>query len=231
MPRTTQTWQSVRDEVQRRIQTRIWSAGTLLPTEEALATELGCARVTVNRALRDLAEQGVLDRKRKAGTRVAEYPTRNVRLSVPILRKEIEGQGAQYAHALLLHETTTAPPPIRAALRTADAPLLHLQSLHLADGRPFAFEDRWINLAVVPQAAHADFKQISANEWLVSHVPLTRGDMSFGAVTLDTDTATALSATVGDSALSSQRITWDGNTAVTHVTLTYAPGHRFQTGF
>lgn len=231
MQRENQTWQSVRDEVERRIQTRLWPVGAALPKEEDLAAELGCARVTVNRALRDLADRGILTRKRKSGTRVAEFPTRNVRLSVPVLRKEIEAQGSTYGYALLAQKEAPPPAPIRAALQVGDAPALHLQSLHLANGRPFAFEDRWINLQTVPEAQSVDFERLSANEWLVGHAPLTRGEMSFGATSLDGTMAKTLGAQVGESALTSERRTWNDTQPVTHVTLIYAPGHRIETSF
>ncbi|MEL6336872.1 MAG: GntR family transcriptional regulator, partial [Pseudomonadota bacterium] len=49
-------WQRVQDEVLRRIQSREWKPGEMIPHEAALATEFGCARTTVNRALREIAE-------------------------------------------------------------------------------------------------------------------------------------------------------------------------------
>ena len=53
-----QTWQSVQKEVLRRIHAREWKPGDLIPNEAELAKEFGCARPTVNRALRTLAEGG-----------------------------------------------------------------------------------------------------------------------------------------------------------------------------
>jgi len=79
-------WQGVREEVLRRIHARVWAPGDLLPTETELAAEFGCARTTVNRALRTLAESGLLDRKRKAGTRVVRHPVRKATLSIPVIR-------------------------------------------------------------------------------------------------------------------------------------------------
>ena len=71
---TPQGWEEIRAEVLRRIERRDWRPGATIPTEEQLAAEFGCARATVNRALRELAEAGVLERRRKAGTRVATHP-------------------------------------------------------------------------------------------------------------------------------------------------------------
>ena len=50
-------WEAIRAEVLRRIRTRDWAPGGLIPSEEALAQEFGCARATVNRALQELANK------------------------------------------------------------------------------------------------------------------------------------------------------------------------------
>ena len=63
---TFRNWQSVQDEVLRRIHAREWPPGALIPNEADLAIEFGCARSTVNRALRSLAESGWLDRQGNA---------------------------------------------------------------------------------------------------------------------------------------------------------------------
>ena len=47
-------------EVERRIYTREWQPGQSIPNEADLAVEFRCARVTVNRALRTLADAGLL---------------------------------------------------------------------------------------------------------------------------------------------------------------------------
>ena len=84
------TWQSVRSEVLERIRTREWAPGELIPTEQQLAVQLGCARATVNRALRELADSGIVERRRKVGTRVTSTPSRRTTLEMPVVRDEIE---------------------------------------------------------------------------------------------------------------------------------------------
>ena len=64
-------YRDVKAEILKRIRRRDWATGALIPAETALAAEFGVARATVNRALRELAEEGVLDRRRRAGTRVS----------------------------------------------------------------------------------------------------------------------------------------------------------------
>ena len=79
-------WEEIRAEVLARIRARAWPLGTLIPGEEALAAEFGVARATVNRALSELARAGVLERKRKAGTRVVALPVRKATLDIPVIR-------------------------------------------------------------------------------------------------------------------------------------------------
>jgi len=170
-----QGWEAIRAEVLARIRAREWAAGALIPNEEVLAAEFGCARATVNRALRDLATAGVLERKRKVGTRVALHPVRKATLDIPVTRLEVEARGQLYAFHLLEQALTPAPVPVASRLGLATAPaLLHLRSLHLADGRPYLYEDRWLNPAVLPRP-WPDFATVSANEWLVAHVAYTPG--------------------------------------------------------
>ena len=65
------------------IQTGIWKQGGLIPVEVALAKEFGCARATLNHALRELAQEGILELRRKAGTRVVMPVRRAVNFEIP----------------------------------------------------------------------------------------------------------------------------------------------------
>lgn len=60
--------QAIAAEVRRRILDREWRQGDRIPDEADLAVEFGAARATVNKALQVLADEGLLDRRRRAGT-------------------------------------------------------------------------------------------------------------------------------------------------------------------
>ena len=102
-------FQDVRDEVMRRIEDRVWPQGALLPTEADLAEEFGCARATVNRALRELAERGIIDRKRKSGTRVALQPVKQAKLEIATARRLVEERNATYRYAMVSRNLQAAP--------------------------------------------------------------------------------------------------------------------------
>ncbi|MFC2968201.1 GntR family transcriptional regulator [Acidimangrovimonas pyrenivorans] len=225
-----QGWEEIRAEVLRRIDRRDWAPGAIIPTEAELAAEFGCARATVNRALRELAAQGVLERRRKAGTRVATLPVRKATLDIPVTRLEVEGRGQHYDFRLLEASETVPPVPVSSRLGLApDATLWHLRTLHFADGQPFLYEDRWLNPAVLPDGLPEDMAEVSINEWLVKTVAYTYGDIAFSAANARADDAAHLGVEPGAALFITERTTWAGEAPVTAVRLAYAPGYRLHT--
>ena len=227
---TFRNWQSVQDEVLRRIHAREWPPGALIPNEADLAIEFGCARSTVNRALRSLAESGWLDRKRKAGTRVAAQPVAKATLDIAVIRHEVEEHGATYGYQLISRSVAVPPVPVSGTMKTrAQDKLLNLRALHLADDAAYAVEDRWINTSVVPDAAAEPFDVLSANEWLMQHAPYTHGDIAFSAVQADQQDAEVLGIAPHSALFAIDRVTWDNAVSVTKVRLLFAPGYKLRT--
>lgn len=220
-------FRDVKDEIRRRIVGGVWGLGDLLPNEVQLAEEFDCARATVNRAMRELAEEGLVERKRKAGTRVRSAPVRQARFSIPIVRKEIESRGEMYRYALVHREVIDTPDWLRARLSLQDGgQVLHLTCMHYAEGSPYQFEDRWINLAALPQATGADFSAVGPNEWLVAEVPFSDVEIGFSATSADEALARYLGCSVGDALFLTERSTWWESHAVTFVRLVFQRGYR-----
>ena len=226
---TLTNWEDIRAEVMRRIRMRLWQPGAVIPTEEALAYEFGCARATVSRALRELAEGGVLERRRKSGTRVALHPVRKATLDIAVTRLEVEGRGQVYGYHLIEAAMAVAPVAVCSKLGFVQgADWLHLRSLHLADGVPFLYEDRWLNPGVLLDPA-PDFAAISANEWLVSNISYARGDIAFSAANASAGEAEILGIPAGAALFVTERGTWGDLAPITWVRLAYAPGYRLHT--
>ncbi len=223
-------WQAVQDEVLRRIHRREWKPGEPIPNEADLAQEFGCARATVNRALRTLAENGILDRRRKAGTRVALHPVGKATLDIPVIRHEVEAKGMCYDYRLLDRAMARPPAQMCRQMQVADdSDLLYVRALHLAARAPYVIEDRWINHHKVAGALDAPFAEISANEWLLANAPYTHGQISFSARNATPEEAALLNARPNDALFWIERTTFDHETAITSVTLSYAHGYRMNT--
>ncbi|MGL4490217.1 MAG: UTRA domain-containing protein [Rhizobiaceae bacterium] len=226
------SFRDVKAEILKRITDGPWGPGTLLPGEVELAEEFGCSRTTMNRAMREVSELGLVDRRRKAGTRVRMAPLREARFEMPIMRSEIEKTGATYRYALVSRAVTKAPDWLRAKLSLpAQSRVLHLTCLHFANGSPFQLEDRWINTAALPEAIEQDFTSVGPNEWLVSTVPFSQVEVSFLAVAASEDAVTYLDHSRGDPVFCVERTTWWKGEAITHVTLSHRRGHRMTTRY
>jgi len=231
-PKTINSWPDVQAEVLSRIYDRTWKPGDLIPKEIDLAAEFGCSRTTVNRALRELAEAGTLDRRRKSGTRVSLNPVDKATLKIPLIKNEVNNIRKTYGYNLIQRKLCLPPDKIKTQMRiNSGIKLLHILALHTADDLPFVIEDRWINQRILPESEKQSFEDYSANEWLVSNAPYTHGTISFSAINSSTEIARLLSIKAGEAVFEIERNTFDKDSAITNVCLTYERGYRMLTTF
>ena len=228
----TTTFRDIKADLLRRIGDGSLPPGSLLPGEMDLAGRYGCARATVNRAMRELAEEGIVERRRRAGTRVRTAPIREARFRIPLVRVEVERRGAAYRYALVEREAVEAPGWLRARLGLGRGEaVLHVLAAHLADGAPYQLEDRWISLAALPQAEDEPFAAAGPNEWLVTTVPFSDVEIGLSAVAADALAAEHLDCARGEALFQVERSTWWQGRALTHVRLLHRPGHRMTTRY
>lgn len=221
-------YQVIRDDLLGRITSGAWAPGAAIPNEAALAAEFGVTRPTVSRALRGLVDRGLIERKRKAGSRVALHRTPVTSMRVPVVREEIEARGGTYSHLLLGRDIAVPPDSIRAIFGLARGDTaLRLRSLHFDNSQPYQLEDRWISLATLPNAAAQDFAATSANEWLVRQVPYTQAEHVLRAEAAGAGEAAALKVACGSPVFVIERTTWSDNAAITWVRLVH-PGAGFR---
>jgi GntR family histidine utilization transcriptional repressor len=196
--------QRIRADIERRITTGAWSPGHRIPFEHELMKRYGCSRMTVNKAIASLAAAGLVERRRRAGSFVAPPKAHAAVLEIPDIQADITARGEKYELKLL-------------ARRRRKPELLALRCLHLANGRPFALEDRLISLAAVPEAAHVDFSVEPPGTWLLGHVPWTQAEHRISAINADSQTARVLKLAVNAACLALERRTWRGDRHITHV--------------
>ncbi|GHG99733.1 GntR family transcriptional regulator [Pseudodonghicola xiamenensis] len=216
----------ITEEVRRRIIEKEWRQGDRIPDEAALAAEFGVARATVNKALQLLADEGLLDRRRRAGTRVAVNPVRKATFSIPIVREQIEAAGKSYSHRLI--SQSRSPLPARRAEQLGLSPgevLIHLRAVHYGDRQPFQLEDRWINPRAVPGIEEVDFHHLNANEWLVRNAPYLRAELTFSASNAGVRDARLLDTEPEQALLILNRTTWNDIGPITAVRLAFHPGY------
>ena len=221
-----QSWREVRDAVHAWVLEGRHAPGDKLPRDEDIAEELGCSRATVQRAMRDLADSGIVERRRKGGTRFMPERLTRATFDIPVARIEVERRGGTYGYQLIRAGREPAPLPVAAALGLRKCPeLLHVEALHLSDGRPFLYEDRWIFTGTVPEIEGVDLTRESANEWLVRNRPFSRADLRFSAEAADARVAGIMGCAEGSALFVIERTTWSGEAPITTVKAIHAPGY------
>ncbi len=221
-------YREVKAGILARIVSREWPPGAPIPNEEDLAREYGCARATANRALRELAASGIVERRRKAGTRVALRNSRGMVIDIPVVRAEIERTGRRYGYRRLTLSESPAGKRLTGRLDVAqDSPVLFVGCLHLADGEPYQLESRWISLDAVPAAREAGFEKESPNEWLLREIPYSRAEHVFSAAAPDAAERDFLRLGRDEPVFVIERRTWLADRAITYVKLSH-PGSRYR---
>lgn len=202
----------IASDIERRIASGDWRPGHRLPTEAELMATYGCARMTVSRAVSDLASRGLVIRRKRAGTVVAHPPVHSSALvAIPDIQAEIEGRGRRYGHRLLARTVRFAGGEDQGL----EGRVIALLTLHLADEEPFALESRLISLETAPEAERVDFALQPPGGWLLAHTPWTEAEHRISAVIADRDTAQLLSLDAGTACLRLERNTWRDGRPVT----------------
>ncbi|MFN4171746.1 MAG: GntR family transcriptional regulator [Pseudorhodobacter sp.] len=225
-------WKSIRADVLERIQSGIWPPGHAVPKEADLSAHYGCTRSTVGRALRDLAQAGFLDRRRRGGTMVAANPVRKAPLEVPIIGEAIRKAGFVHDFRILRAEPSQATETEAVALSIRKgAAVFRYHALHLADGMPFQYESRTINLDTAPELARADLSAMPIDEWLLRNRPLERVTIEISAVPAGPEAASLLETGPDVPVLLVRRVSWARQRSIGLLHLYHRPGHMIRTGF
>ena len=210
-------------DIQQRIVSGDWPAGTRIPFETELAEQYRCSRMTVNKALSALVQEGLITRRRKAGSFVAEPKVEQAVMEIQDFAMEAARLSLPYHHEITGHSLERlGTAAARAAGLPRGAHVLHVLCRHSIGARPVAFEDRLIALAAVPAAADAQFDMIPPGTWLLRRVPWTQAEHTIRARCADAALARLLDVEPGEACLVLHRRTWHLGKPVTIVDITYA---------
>jgi GntR family transcriptional regulator, histidine utilization repressor len=199
--------------------------GDQIPFEHELTSRYACSRATVSKALSELAGRGLVRRRRRAGTFVAQPKAHAAFLAIPDLRAEVSDRGQVYGYKMI-HRATRDPVGAAEAELAAGGRLLELTCLHSADATPLALEHRLIALASAPQAETVNFETVPPGSWLLDSEPWTQAENRIGAVEADMASARLLQIRPGAACLCVERRTWRDGQGVTQVRQIF-PGDRY----
>lgn len=220
------------EEIKASIRSRIaaggWQPGVRLPSERELVQEFGCARMTVHRALRELEDEGLIERRQGSGSYVAElHPISNL-LQVRDIHEEIAERGHRHTTRVCGVERRKADADIAGAMRLKrGAPVVHVRLVHLENGVPIQLEDRYVNPALAPGILECDFTQVTPSAVLFRHAPLTEAEQVVEAVLATPEQARLLEVPQDSALLMVSRRTISQG-VVASVARLYHPGSRYR---
>ncbi|MEO9337312.1 histidine utilization repressor [Mesorhizobium sp. SB112] len=220
---TVSLHQRILADISARIVNGEWKPGHRIPYEHELTEEYGCSRMTVSKALSELARTGLIERRRRSGSFVRRPHSEAAILEINDIRAEVEALGLPYRYQLdeRSRRKSTASDKMVLGLTVAE-PVLLLKSRHFAGKRPFCLEERLISLTSVPEASDEPFRETASGPWLVNRVPWSAAEHRISAAAADTETAAALEIASGAPCLVVERRTWSSEKPVTHVRFVYS---------
>ncbi|HZZ12602.1 MAG TPA: histidine utilization repressor [Paraburkholderia sp.] len=222
------------EQVKRHIRVAIESgarqAGDRLPSELDLVATLGVSRMTVNRALRELADEGLVTRVSGVGTFVAQTKPQSTLLMIAHIGDEIRSRGHEYQCDTVLLQRETAPVMVSNALALAPgASVFHVICVHRENGLPVQLEDRYVNPAIAPEFLLQDFSAMRPSEYLFEVVPAHDVEHVVDAGLPTAAEAAWLEVRMSEPCLTLMRRTWTSGVAVTFARFVH-PGSRYRLG-
>ena len=223
-------YQQVKDHVLRKISDGSLAAGERVPSEQELVQAFGVARMTANRALRELAEQGVIVRVAGVGSFVAEEKPQSTLLRIANIAEEIGQRGHDHRFELISIRRESASPEVAAALDLAvGSSVFHLQGVHFENEVPVQLEDRYVNPRMAPDFMEQDFSVVQPSAYLVRNVQYDQIEHVVDAILPTAEQAGWLQMPPDQPCLMLTRRTWLRGTPITWVHCVH-PGMRYRLG-
>lgn len=223
-------YQQVKNRILERIDDGRWKAGTKIPSENQLVRELGVSRMTVNRALRELAQESRVQRVAGVGSFVSEPPRHASLIELRNIADEVRAQGSHHKARLIRQEIETLDGRLAERMeRPAGSSIARIILTHYSDELPIQLEDRWIDPHWVPDFLVMNFIDVTPSEHLLNSIRPQEMEHIVQAILPDPATCDLLAITSEEPCLRLERRTWNQGRVVTYAVLTY-PSSRYDLG-
>ena len=218
----------IKDFIRSRIADGTWREGDKIPSEAELARQFDASRMTVNRAVRELAERGDLHRLQGLGTFVSGGATRAPLFEVQSIRQIIQDRGERHVCKPISLERHRLDGQTAGYLGLSPGiEAYYLEAVHSCGGQPLQLERRFVNPGLAPEFMNQDFRMLTASEYLLKHVPFTEVEHTVDAIAADAEIERLLGLAIGTACLRLTRRTLLDRAIITRVELIH-PGDEFK---
>jgi len=207
-----------------------WAEGGKIPSEFELMETLGASRMTVHRALREMAAAGILFRAQGVGTFVQPRAPRAALLEITDISQDISARGHVHRAEVLRLETLRADAALAAEFALPPrGKIFYSEIVHCEDGMPVQLEERFVAPSFAPDYPAQDFTAITPHRYLQAIAPPDEVEHVIHAVTPDARVQALLKIGAHEPCLRLSRRTWALGRLATRALLTY-PGNRYSLG-
>lgn len=221
-------FQRIKAHILEQVHSGVWKEGEAIPSEEALARSFSVSRMTVNRALRELSDDQILQRVQGSGTFVAQQKYQATLVDIRNIAEEIKARGHQHRSELHRLERCRAGELLAPAFRLEPAQaLFHSVVVHFENDLPIQVEDRYVNPQVAPGYLELDFHTHTPNAYLMKIAPLQGVKFSIEARTPPEEVGEMLQMAAGEVCLVLKRTTLS-QARVASVATLWHPASRYQ---
>ncbi len=218
----------IRDFISEKISSHTWIPGAKIPTELELTKQFGVSRMTVNKAIRDLVNDGLLERTPRLGTFVCNKKVESPLSDIRNIADEIRQRGKTYSNKVLTQITLLADDEMAIRLGVKiETPIFFSEIIHLEDNIPLQLELRWVNPEFAPNYIDQDFTQATPNEYLTKNCPLSSIEHTVEAVMATDHVQKYLHLSNFEPCLLLNRRTWSNQDLIS-VALLYHPADKYK---
>ncbi|RME82034.1 MAG: GntR family transcriptional regulator [Caldilineae bacterium] len=202
-------YQQLYELLRRRILSREWRAGHMLPTEAQLMEQYGVSRATVRQALDTLATEGLIYRQRGRGTFVAHPTVQQGLVRIVSFTEDMRQRGFEPKTRVLNTGIIAASADLAKVLDIEPgAEVARIERLRLADGEPMSIEVSFLVHALCPGVLQYDYARRPLRQTLEQEYGLriTRATQAIRAINAPDDIAKRLTVAPGDALIFIERI-------------------------
>lgn len=217
----------VKQHIRTQIASGIWTTGTRIPSENELVESFHISRMTANRALKELTEEGFLKRVPGVGTFVKEMEPAANKLILQNIADEVEERGNDYSSALITREKIVSSSALATEFEwEKPGTLYHLVLVHSENGVPVQLENRWVNPAKAADFLIQNFIRQTPSGYLLNAVPIDELEQSLTAILPNQREQELLKIPASEPCLALHRRAWSEGAVVTVATFIY-PSSRY----
>lgn len=221
-------YKTIKKYIIEKINNNTYKPNDKIPTEAELSVKFNVSRPTVNKALKELSNEGYLERIAGCGTFVKSLKphTTSTLLDLKNIVEEIAQRGNVHTSEIISLKTIKANEEISKIMNIVKDEKIYLSEIiHKENGIPVRFDIRYVRPQVAPEYINQNFKNITPFEYLKICNPPKKSENQIEAILVNKKIQNFLQISKNEPCLVISRLIYSDNLIANYSKL-YYPGSR-----